>query len=89
MSIAPAADIVHIWTDSGTPNRLVWREHRYRVIAAEPVRATTVHDALTHPAERLVGWSVVVVSDQDPSEVRSMQLQFVGSGWVLIDVDPA
>jgi hypothetical protein len=89
MSIAPAADIVHIWTDSGTPNRLVWRDHRYRVIAAEPVRSTTVHDALTHPAERLVGWSVVAVSDQDPSEVCSMQLQSVGAGWVLTGVDPA
>ncbi len=89
MSIAPAADIVHIWTDSGTPNRLVWRDHRYKVIAADPVRSTTAHDALTHPVERLVGWSVVAVSDQDPSEVRSMQLQSVGAGWVLIDVDPA
>jgi len=89
MSIAPAADIVHIWTESGTPNRLVWRDHRYRVIAAEPVRSPTVHDALTHQAERLVGWSVVAVSDQDPSEVRSMHLQSVGTGWVLTDVDPA
>lgn len=89
MSIAPAADIIHIWTDSGTPNRLVWRDHRYRVIAADPVRSTTVHDALTHPVERLVGWSVVAISDQDPSEVRFMQLQSFGTGWVLIDVDPA
>ncbi|MGN6761443.1 MAG: hypothetical protein ACTHJI_08980 [Leifsonia sp.] len=89
MSIAPAADIVHVWTDSGTPNRLVWRDHRYRVIAAETVRSTPVHDALTHPVERLVGWFVVAVSDQDPSEVRTMQLQCVGAGWVLIDVDPA
>jgi hypothetical protein len=89
MSIAPAADIVHIWTDSGTPNRLVWRDHRYRVIAAEPVRSSATHDALTHPAERLVGWSVVAIADQDSSEVRSMQLQSVGTGWVLVDVDPA
>lgn len=89
MSIAPAADIVHIWTDSGAPNRLVWRDRRYRVIAAEAVRSAIVHDALTHPAERLVGWSIVAVSDRDPSEVRTMQLQSVGTGWVLIDVDPA
>lgn len=89
MSIAPAADIVHIWTDSGTPNRLVWHDHRYRVIAAEPVRSSAVHDALTHPAERLVGWSIVAISDQNPSEVRSMKLQSVGAGWVLVDVDLA
>ncbi|MEY9853542.1 hypothetical protein ABH923_003220 [Leifsonia sp. EB41] len=89
MSIVPAADIVHIWTDSRTPSRLVWRDHRYRVIAAEPVRSTMVHDAFTHPAEQLVGWSVVAISDQDPSEVRSMQLQSVGTGWVLINVGPA
>lgn len=89
MSIAPAADMVHIWTDSGTPKRLIWRDHRYRVPAAEPVRSTTVHDALTHPAERLVGWSVVAISDQDPSEIHTMQLQSIGTGWVLIDVDSA
>lgn len=89
MRIAPAADIVHIWTDSGTPIRLVWREHRYRVSAAEPVRSAAVHDALTHPAERLIGWSIVAIADMDPSEVRSMQLQSVGTGWVLVDVDPA
>lgn len=89
MSIAPAADIVHIWTDSGTPTRLVWRDHRYRILAAEPVRASATHDALTHPAERLIGWSIVAIADQDSSEVRSMQLQSVGTGWVLVDVDPA
>lgn len=89
MSIAPAADIVHIWTDSGTPSRLVWSDRRYRIVAAEPVRSATVHDALTHPVERLVGWLIVAVSDQDPSEVRSMQLQSVGTGWVLIEVEPA
>jgi len=89
MGIAPAANIVHIWTDSGTPNRLVWRDHRYRVIAADPVRTPATHDALTHPAERLVGWSIVAISDQDRSDVRSMQLQSVGTGWVLVDIDPA
>jgi hypothetical protein len=89
MSIAPAADIVHIWTESGTPNRLVWRDNRYRVIAAEPVKSSTTHDALTHPVDRLVGWSVVAVSDQDSFEIRPMQLQSVDTGWVLVDVDPA
>lgn len=88
MSIAPAADIVHIWSDSGTPSRLVWRDRRYRVVAAEPVRSRTTHDALTHPAERLIGWSVVAIADQEPSDVQSMQLQSVGTGWVLVDVDP-
>jgi hypothetical protein len=89
MSIAHAADIVHIWTDSGTPNRLVWRDHRYRVIAAEPVRSTAMHDALTHPAGRLVGRTVVAISDQNSSKIRPMQLQAAGTGWVLVDVDPA
>lgn len=89
MSIAPAADIVQIWTDSGTPTRLVWRDHRYRIIAAEPVRSSATHDALTRPAERLIGWSVVVIADQEPCDVRSMQLKSVGTGWVLVDLDPA
>lgn len=89
MSVAPAADIVQIWTDSGTLNRLVWRGRRYRVVAAHLVRASNVHDALTHPAEWVVGWSVVAFSDQDPSEVRSIRLQSVGTGWMLIDIDPA
>jgi len=28
-------DIVHIWAHYGTPARLFWRDHRYRVIAAK------------------------------------------------------
>jgi len=50
MSIAPAADIVHYWSVSGTPKRLVWRGHRNRVISAEPVRSAAVHDADVDPA---------------------------------------
>lgn len=89
MSIAPAADIVHLWMEQGSPVRLVWAGHRYRTIGAEPIRAAVPHDALTHPAERLVGWSVIGRSEQDPAGVRVFQLHRRGSGWVLVDVDPA
>lgn len=89
MSIAPTADIVHLWTDSGTPTRLVWHDRRYRVVAAEPIRATVAHDAPTHPAERLIGWSLAAAADHDPAHVRVMQVHSAGTGWVLVDVDPA
>ncbi|ANF31943.1 hypothetical protein A0130_09880 [Leifsonia xyli] len=89
MSIAPTADIVHLWTDSGTPTRLVWQQRRYRVVAAEPIRATVSHDALTHPAERLIGWSLVVAADLDHADVRVMQVRPTGREWLLADVDPA
>lgn len=89
MSIAPTADIVHVRTDSGTPIRLVWHQRRYRVVAAEPIRTTVAHDALTHPAERLIGWSLVVAAGLDPVDERVMQVRRAGAGWVLVRVDPA
>ncbi|WP_431246423.1 hypothetical protein [Leifsonia xyli] len=89
MSIAPTTEIVHLWTDSGTPTRLVWRQRRYRVVAADPISTTVAHDALTHPAERLVGWSLVVASDLDPADVRVIQVRCAGAGWVLVRIDPA
>ncbi|MEV8213990.1 hypothetical protein [Leifsonia sp. NPDC077715] len=89
MSIAPAAHIVHLWTDSGTPARLVWHDRRYRVVAAEPLRTTVAHDALTHPAERLVGWSLVAAADHDPAHMRLIEVHSAGTGWVLVHVDPA
>lgn len=89
MNIAPTADIVHFWTDAGTPTRLVWRDRRYRVVAAQPIRTTVVHDALTHPAERLMGWSLVAAADRDPADVRVMRVHSAGTGWLLVDVDPA
>jgi len=89
MSIAPTADIVHLWTDSGTPTRFVWHQRRYRVIAAEHLRASVAQDALTHPAERLVGWSLVGAADQNPTDVRVMRVRSAGSGWVRANVGPA
>jgi hypothetical protein len=89
MSLAPAADIVHLWTDSGTPTRLVWRQRRYRIAAAEPIRAIVAHAALTRRAERLIGWSLVVTADLDPADVRVMQVRSTGGQWVLTGVDPA
>lgn len=89
MSIAPTADIVHLWMEQGAPVRLVWAGHRYRTIGAEPIRSPVDHDALTHPTERLVGWSMIGRSEHDPTDVRVFQLQRQGAGWILIDVDPA
>ena len=89
MSIAPATDVVHLWMEQGAPVRLVWAGHRYRAVTAEAIRAAVAHDALTHPAERLVGWSVIGRSERDPADVRVFQLQRQGAGWILVDVDPA
>jgi hypothetical protein len=89
MSIAPAADIVHLWMDQGSPVRLVWAGHRYRTIGVKPIRAAVPHDALTHPAERLMGWSVIGRSERHPADIRVFQVHRHGSGWVLVDVDPA
>ena len=89
MSIAPAADIVHLWMEQGAPVRLVWGGHRYRAVTAEAIRAAVPHDALTYPAEYLVGWSVIGRSEQDPADVRVFRLQRLGVGWILVDVDPA
>ncbi|MFJ3395303.1 hypothetical protein [Leifsonia aquatica] len=88
MSIAPAADIVHLWDDAGVPARLVWAGRRYRVTRADPVRRSSHHDALTHPAEQLVGWALVAFAEANPAEMRALQLQRAGAGWVLVDVDP-
>jgi hypothetical protein len=89
MSIAPATDVVHLWMEQGAPVRLVWAGHRYRAVTAEAIRAAVGHDALTHPAEHLVGWSVIGRSERDPADVRVFQLQRQGAGWILVDVDPA
>ena len=89
MSIAPAADIIHVWTEHGTPIRLVWAGNRYRVAGAEQIRTTGTHDALTHPAEQLPGWSVIGRAEQDPADVRVFGVQRQGAGWVLITFDPA
>ncbi|MFP3467596.1 hypothetical protein [Leifsonia sp. SIMBA_070] len=89
MSIAPAADIIHVWTEHGTPIRLVWAGNRYRVVGAEPIRITAVHDVLTRPAEQLVGWSVIARAERNRTDLRIFRLQRHGAGWVLIDLDPA
>ena len=89
MSIAPAADIVHLWMEQGAPIRLVWAGHRYRAVSAEAIRAAADHDALTHPAERLVGWAVIGRNEHDPADVRLFQMQRHGAGWILVDIDPA
>lgn len=91
MSIAPAADIVHLWADAGTPVRLVWAGRGYRVVTAEPLRAPAHDDQLTHPVQHLTGWVLVAAAEDDPAELRTLQLQrTAGSGgWLLVDVDPA
>lgn len=89
MSIAPAADIVHVWMEQGSPVRLVWAGNRYRTVGAEAIRTAVAHDALRHPAEQLVGRSVIGRGERYPADVRVFQLQRHGTGWVLVDVDPA
>lgn len=88
MSIAPAA-VVHVWEQAGIPARLVWAQRRYRVLTAEPIPRPAGHAASAHPAEQLVGWVLTAAAEDDPAHVRVLQLQAAGTGWVLVDVDPA
>ncbi|UAJ78851.1 hypothetical protein IT072_16725 [Leifsonia sp. ZF2019] len=90
MSIAPAADIVHLWDDAGVPTRLVWAGRRYRILTADPVRDPAYDAALTHPVARLAGWAVVAAAEANLAEVCALQLQrgAGGTGWLLVDVDP-
>lgn len=82
MSIAPAADIVHVWTDAGAPVRLVWAARQFRVVAADELHHRPLADA--HPA----GWALVVVAEADPAEVRALQIQpGTGNSWRVVDVD--
>jgi hypothetical protein len=55
----------------------------------EPNRTIAVHDALAHPAEQLLGWSVIGRAEGDPADVRIFRLQRQAAGSVLIEVDPA
>ncbi|WP_157694689.1 MULTISPECIES: hypothetical protein [unclassified Leifsonia] len=57
MSIAPAADIIHVWTEHGTPTRLFWAGNRYRVVGAEQIRTAPAQDApwRTWPSNCRVG----------------------------------
>jgi hypothetical protein len=91
MSIAPAADIVRLWADAGTPVRLVCAGRRYRVLTAEPLRAAAHHDQLTHPVQHLTEWVLVASAEADPTELRTLQLQRTAGSddWLLVDVDPA
>lgn len=88
ISIAPAVDIVHVWMEQGTPARLVWAGVRYRAVSASPIRVAAHHDALTHPGEHLVGWSVIAQREHDAADTRVFQLQRHSAGWILVDVDP-
>ena len=89
MSIASAADIVHIWEESGHPVRLGWRGRRYRVLAARPVRSRAVTDALTHPADYLIGWTLAAHPEDDASAILSMNVRRSAASWMLLDVVPA
>ncbi|MGO4535162.1 hypothetical protein [Leifsonia sp. 2MCAF36] len=67
----------------------MWAGRRYRAVTAEALRTAVAHDALTHPAEHLVGWSVTGRSEQDPADLRVFQLQRHDVGWILVDVELA
>lgn len=88
MSIAPA-DIVHLWEAGGSPVRLAWRGWRYRIASALPVPSSSLHDALTHAAQRLTGWIVTAQLDDHPETVVAMRVQRAGAGWILVRVQPA
>jgi hypothetical protein len=56
-TIAHASEAVAVWIERGRPARIVWRGDRYTVTdTPTPLAADVGHDALTHPARRLIGW---------------------------------
>ncbi len=87
MSIAHAPDLVSVWTDGGYPARLVWRGVRYLVTdTPTALQEPVVHDALTHPASRVVGWRFQGTSVSD-GDTRVFDVRSIGAGrWELAAV---
>ncbi|QNE35371.1 hypothetical protein [Leifsonia shinshuensis] len=87
MSLAHAPEIVSVWTDGDRPARLVWRGIRYLVTDdPEPLVQDVVHDALTHPGTRVVGWRFQATSVVD-GDARVFDVhQVAGTRWQLTAV---
>jgi hypothetical protein len=91
VSITHTTDIVTVWVDEyGTPKRMFWAGHRYRVTDT-PTRLGPEPDlllspALTHPPSPLTGWRFQGTSDEGDSHVFDVRRRHPESGWELLRV---
>ncbi len=76
-------NLVALWFVDDRPVRMVWRGVRYRVTDV-PTRLTedVFHPALTHPAERFVGWRFQGTSSDGVTRV--FDVRKVGDDWELL-----
>ncbi len=78
------SELVAVWTERGVPVRLVWRGIRFRVSdTPTPLRGATLHPALTHPLESLVGWRFQGTADSGESFVFDVHGS-ADAGWQLV-----
>ena len=87
MSITHAPELVSVWTEDGRPVRLAWCGVRYLVTdIPTALHEPVVHDALTHPASRVVGWRFQGTSVSD-GETRVFDVRAISAGrWELTAV---
>lgn len=87
MSIAHAPELVSVWIESGRPTRLLWCGIRYLVTdTPTPLREPALHDALTHPASRIIGWRFQGTSVSD-GDTRVFDVRTIGADrWELAAV---
>ena len=76
-------EVATVWWEGGVPDRMVWRERRWRV-SDSPTRLTATAEflpsAMTHAPERTVGWRFQVSADGDAVVVDIVP---EGDGWVV------
>ncbi|WP_346769365.1 hypothetical protein [Planctomonas sp. JC2975] len=90
MSITHTADVVTVWVGAdGTPKRMFWAGHRYRVTDTPtrlgPEPGLLLSPAITHPPSPLNGWRFQGTSDD--GDTRVFDVRFADDdGWELIRV---
>jgi len=87
MGVLHATDLVAVATEKGRPTSLMWRGRRYLITdTPTPLHGDEVlHDAITHPLVRLVGWRFQVTSTSDPDDVLVVDVhRHDGGRWELV-----
>jgi hypothetical protein len=76
-------EVATVWWEQGVPDRMVWRERRWRV-SDTPTRLTATAEflpsAMTHAPERTVGWRFQVSAGD---EAVVVDITPDGDGWVV------
>ena len=85
MSVPVMTDEAAVWLVNGTPARMVWDGVRYRVTdTPTPLTEEEWCPALTHAAQRIVGWRFQGTT----AGGQSMMFDIVqgGQGWRVLRV---